>query len=411
MSFQHVQPLEQPVAVIAEPARIPTFKMLDALRGLAALWVVMCHCCAIFLGISPRFSSWPIYAFSIKGQLGVVLFFLISGYCITATAYSTVASGKTISRWGFERVRRIYPPYLAACVLTSVSILIQIFAQKYNMVAHIKHLNIGEEYHTVTFWVANALLLQTEAHQSCLVLVSWSLCYEVAFYLIVGLMVWAARTSIQRFGDEFAVICLGLCVGVTTISSLIWLTISPATCPFPLDRWYQFGTGALFFFLTELKSNSLFGFSRKFQLLVTSQFSLTLVLIAVFSLLRQTGGEDVGHPSSRIQAFTLLVFVGLLSVFRRFDRELAGRSLLRPLFGLGAFSYSLYLIHPMLGPYIDFPLRRLGLTGNLYIFTFIVEVVVSVAAGWLFFWAVERHFISSRQKIRFKSELAKERFF
>jgi hypothetical protein len=79
-----------------------------------------------------------------------------------------------------------------------------------------------------------------------------------------------------------------------------------------LDRWYQFGAGALFFLVTEVKSSPLFGSSQRFRFVVTSQLTFTLVLVVVFALLRQMSGEDIGHPSSRMQAFTLIVFIGLL---------------------------------------------------------------------------------------------------
>ena len=47
-------------------------------------------------------------------NLGVSLFFVISGYCIAASAEATARKGG--SPWGFmgRRVWRIYPPYWAA---------------------------------------------------------------------------------------------------------------------------------------------------------------------------------------------------------------------------------------------------------------------------------------------------------
>jgi peptidoglycan/LPS O-acetylase OafA/YrhL len=61
------------------PGKIVPFKSLDVLRGLAALWVVMCHSADHYVGGTP-WEKWPLYSFSLRGQLGVVLFFLISGF-------------------------------------------------------------------------------------------------------------------------------------------------------------------------------------------------------------------------------------------------------------------------------------------------------------------------------------------
>jgi peptidoglycan/LPS O-acetylase OafA/YrhL len=60
---------------------------------------------------------------------------------------------------------------------------------------------------------------------------------------------------------------------------------------------------------------------------------------------------------------------------------------------LGTFSYSLYLVHTLVQPFVDVGMRRVGLTGELYVINFFAQIVVSVIAGWLFFLAVERHFL------------------
>lgn len=69
----------------------PPFRILDAFRGYAALWVVMVHCCDRFLGgNNMAYVHQPLYAFAIRGQLGVILFCIISGYCITAAAHGAL---------------------------------------------------------------------------------------------------------------------------------------------------------------------------------------------------------------------------------------------------------------------------------------------------------------------------------
>lgn len=379
-----------------ETARVPAFRSLDALRGVAALWVVLDHSCGPFLATAnPRYYNWPIYAVSIRGQLGVVLFFIISGYCITSASYSSFVTGKTIRRWAFERIRRIYPPYLGACALGAAITFLLAIAQNAHLVPVIHHQQIYPA--TASFWFANLFLVQNEMKQPFLNIVFWSLCYEIVFYLIVGLFLVVAQHL-----RSIKVLCSG--IGITTIASLLWLLVSPTTCPFPIDRWYQFGVGGILFFALEVRAPAFLGFNDRIQKTALNFTFAVVPLILLFAILRKTGGEDIGHPSSRAQAIFCISCLALLSLLRRFDGKLGKSSILRPLFWLGSFSYSLYLIHPIVLGFVDFPLRHFGATGDLYFITFGIEILVAIICGRLYFLVVERHFISSRQKHRLINE-------
>jgi peptidoglycan/LPS O-acetylase OafA/YrhL len=72
------------------------FESLDGLRGIAALAVVVGH----VTHIEPL------------GAAAVLVFFVISGYCVTAAADSAVHAGVGFRTYMWRRVRRIYPPYL-----------------------------------------------------------------------------------------------------------------------------------------------------------------------------------------------------------------------------------------------------------------------------------------------------------
>jgi peptidoglycan/LPS O-acetylase OafA/YrhL len=76
------------------------FDLIDAFRGLAALAVVIHH---VLGGHDPR---------SQIGQPAVIVFFVISGYCIASAADACQRKGLTFAQFMWRRVRRIYPPYL-----------------------------------------------------------------------------------------------------------------------------------------------------------------------------------------------------------------------------------------------------------------------------------------------------------
>jgi hypothetical protein len=75
--------------VNAWPSR---YELLDGLRGLAALAVVLHHL-RVFDG----------------GHFAVMVFFVISGYCITASAESCRRNGLGFGQFMARRIKRIYP--------------------------------------------------------------------------------------------------------------------------------------------------------------------------------------------------------------------------------------------------------------------------------------------------------------
>jgi peptidoglycan/LPS O-acetylase OafA/YrhL len=153
--------------------RVSVFKSLDGLRGLAALWVVMDHSCDRYV-TTVNLQHWPVYAVSLRGQLGVVIFFLISGYCIVAAAYRSFASEKKVRRFFLDRARRIYPPYLASILVGLIVIKCLAFAQSHHFIPLIHHQQASGA--GAKFWLSNLFLVQAEAHQPYFIIVFWSLC-------------------------------------------------------------------------------------------------------------------------------------------------------------------------------------------------------------------------------------------
>lgn len=321
--------------------KISPFKSLDALRGLAALWVVMCHA-ADHAPPGAHWTNSPLYFFSIRGQLGVVLFFLISGYCIAGATYSAFASGKSVWRFGFERIRRIYPPYFFTIGLTAAFAAVQLAAERAHWLPlphHPSQLN-----GSATFWIANLFLVQVEAGQGFLNVDFWSLCYEIAFYAIAGAILLLARQIVRKWGNEAAGMVICLTFGALTIESLVWQIVTGTGGPFPLDLWFQFGLGGLFFVAMEIKNPALVGFSRKARALSIVFLGTSVGLSALFAVMRSLGGGSIDHPSSRAQCWAAILYLGMFWLLRISEGRFVHLRGLRPLFWLGSFSY-LSLIH------------------------------------------------------------------
>ncbi|MBW4634972.1 MAG: acyltransferase [Iphinoe sp. HA4291-MV1] len=103
---------------------------LDGIRGLAALYVVLVHCWEPNLveALQPALLWLPIAKFLRYGIFAVVIFIVLSGYCLMLPVVRSNQKYFSGGLLGFfkRRIRRIIPPYYAAlllCTLIGVFIL------------------------------------------------------------------------------------------------------------------------------------------------------------------------------------------------------------------------------------------------------------------------------------------------
>ena len=161
------------------------YRLLDAWRGVAVLWVLMLHAClATIANETPSLSRMPPYAFSLWGQLGVMMFFVISGYCITAAVDSALRKPDALRCFLVARLRRIYPPYFASSVI-AILFSLSLGFLTHGVIPKVNHPMpfLGQPF---LFYFA-ALTLQRPFHVQPIVVVYWSLCYEITFYALVAI--------------------------------------------------------------------------------------------------------------------------------------------------------------------------------------------------------------------------------
>jgi len=139
---------------------------LDALRGIAALVVVFDHSSYAFMA---EFRRWLMPVFN-TSRYGIMVFFLVSGYIIPAS----LERGGSIRRFWIGRVFRIYPLCVAVVAMVLAAALLG--------VAEVR--GVGEQS-VATVALAHVTLLQELLGTPNLLLVLWTLSYEMAFYLLV----------------------------------------------------------------------------------------------------------------------------------------------------------------------------------------------------------------------------------
>jgi len=381
--------------------KIPPFRFLDALRGLAALWVVMAHASTPFIaGGNQTFLNNPIYFISSYGALGVVIFFVISGYCITGALYNAMLRGHGTSVYLHDRVRRIYPPYLATCLLALCIAWLLAFAQHHHL-APAAHHEVAV-HRDLLYWFSNLTLTQLEFKRGCLVFVFWSLCYEIVFYVLLGLfyalfLLFARRGFVRN--SQFAFFLMSGVFFISMVSEC-WLVADPRGCPFPLDLWYQFGLGSLLFLDVAARHSgdssqaSWTGWALGLCAVLAAAFAWLHDLSSLNGVLVES--QVLGHPSSRVKCLLALLLVGFLIIVRRHDDMIHRSPWIRPLKALGMISYSLYLTHAIFLPFVDAGLRRAGLDHGWYFLNYLAQLTVAVMVGFVFYHVVERHFVTRR---------------
>ncbi|MFI1440355.1 acyltransferase family protein [Streptomyces fructofermentans] len=343
---------------------------LDALRGIAALLVVLDHSSYTFL---PEFRREMTPVFN-SGRCGIIMFFLVSGYIIPA---SLERRGCVRTFW-VGRVFRLYPLWTAA-----VTAFLVLGALGLTTVR-----DFGRQS-AATVALAHVTLLQELLGTRNLLVVLWTLSYEMAFYLLVvalftvGLHQRSAATALvlaaltvmgATVGSALPAAALSGAIGTGPLIVLAAVAMAAAIgCasagPPTLRRAGGLLGGTLA--LTLVVFNSMVPIWESLAILAAMFLgttvhraengrttwlwaAVTAAAVLVCAVVGAYAGDAVvGSPRNGwLTAFLLAVLafgVGLASRRRRVPRWLTG---------LGTISYSLFLVHPVLLAVVDTTVGR-----------------------------------------------------
>ena len=343
------------------------FTMIDALRGIAAIWVACFH---FYGGLSDLFTRHtfvnPFHFILAHGNTGVEIFFVISGFVI---AYSIRGRSVTPGYFGhfvLRRSVRLEPPYWATIALAIASLWLS------------NHLRVDRvaQLPSAGKVVAHIFYLQGFLHQGQIVDVFWTLCMEVQFYVFFLALVALS----QRLGDS-RISRLAVLVPLTVASFGIQLGLFPEPTAWMFKFWYLFQLGVIAYWAT----------SRQLKY---SDFFVYLVLLV---------GLQGWHPSVT-GAMGLLTGL-LLYLAARYDFMSALDY--APLQFLGRRSYSLYLIHPVIGvPFAYFFARKFFgalVSAPAAIVCMLTAITVSLVGAQLLYMFVERPSVELSSRLKKKS--------
>lgn len=293
----------------------PRFHGVDALRGLAALAVVLSHTAEQAIryltdGTLLRQAIQGLFVdYCNFGKVGVVAFFCISGFVIPFSfTHRRPAQSFVITRFF-----RLYPAYWTSVV---GAVLLAMLVK-----------DAAPPLRTV---VANLTMVQVLFHQPDLIGAYWTLFYELIFY---GLCLAAFLAG--RLGSPYYV-----------LSAL--LALMAAGCVAAALRFTGHGHGLPIgppLYLAVMH----FGTLARFQQVEHRPGADRCFLIGLVAMLLLAGpiagfGFEQHAANQRLIADISGVYLGLFAFLAmRHGRLLIGRATLF----LGAISYSLYLFHPL----------------------------------------------------------------
>ncbi|MFI1990804.1 acyltransferase family protein [Actinoplanes sp. NPDC020271] len=342
--------LRRPPAPVAASRRNPGDRVavLDGLRLCAAISVAVFHFTAInadrlWDGHSP-FSR--LTQASSYGWLGVELFFMISGFVISMSAW-----GRTVGGFARSRLIRLFPAYWPAVLLTAAVVTLWPSLNR----------PVTPQQVVISLTMLNEPLGVVPVDLSY-----WTLWAEARFYLLFAVVVWlgATRRRLLWFGYAWLIASV---VAVKSQMPVLVTVLQPPYAPY-------FVAGIGFFLIHR------FGSDIRRWGLVGLAWGLGMYSLGV--RVAQTSRTE-HRPLS--MSVSMLIVTALFVAMAVVALGWTDRVRWRPLTTAGLLTYPFYLLHQHIGGTMIQHLHRLP-----PIVTVAVVILTMLVVAWMLHRLVER---------------------
>ena len=328
----------------------PVFLLIQALRGLAALMVVAHHSSILVLERLNLGYNW------VNGGSGVDLFFVISGFVMTISTAPLRDAPHPARTFLARRLERIVPMYWIVTLVRVGTLLVWPNSSRND---------IGDWRHVVS-----SLLfipsLNLHVLQEPILLVGWSLNFEMAFYLLFALALVMRRPPVWVVGVPLML--AGLIDLLGPAASQPWVAY------YRRSVLLEFAGGMLLArFLPQLRR-------------VPSWVALGIVLLAFRPLWTFQEATIITMRGVVWGVPAIAVVAGVLSLEARW-----GRYVPRWALRIGDASYSIYLVHTFVLPAVGLLLVHLRNSWRYEVTTLVATSVgLSSLAGIVAYQGIER---------------------
>ena len=356
--------------------QVVNFSILDALRGVAALYVCIAHARGLlwmgmgqYLKLHP-YNTWKFYDYAVAALMSltklsaefVIFFFVLSGFSIA----HSLASKNDYLPFLKKRALRLYPTYLLGLIWAALVLVIAMLyrPQYFTGLLNSENVLFARFQNSTNFFSFKQIFnnLFYNPNTSSIIAPYWSLVYEVIFYLLAPLFILRFRW--------YAIISAVLFVTGFFISS------DSVVINYFLNYNFYFMIGIYSYHIIPTLEKYVTGISIPLILVVCAVSLSCMIVIESIS------------PDNR---FSMLLS-GALSVFL-VANTLQKKIRINWLEKIGEFSYTLYATHfqTLLLLFIVYDLTGVINTANLSNpIIWITGVPISVIVAYLLYLATEK---------------------
>lgn len=323
---------------------------LDSIRGVAALLVVLSHVFETFLFNNS--SGYPVlgnlYENIELGRLGVIVFFLTSGFVIPWSLKTNTAH--TVKNFVIKRFFRLYPAYWLSII-----------------VAVVVAMGPGVHVESIQQVLINFTMIHKFLGSESVIGAYWTLHLELVFYVLCAMLFLTGRLHNSNF-----LILLTVFFSLCALGAAMSLHFLGIRIPVMMPQ----GLAVMFFG----------ALLRNYFIDKQPGVGKSLIILAVFYFSCMSIADYFYYADSWVKWFSTHTIA--FCVFCLFITKIKLNNKLSVY--LGRISYSLYLLHPMVIGLTFYLLGDFSYTGTGFYIVILCVVVASIVCADLSYRYIEK---------------------